>query len=200
MKDRLFQALSNTFHPMFSLMWATLVLLFQTPLLMLPAMLKWLLFGEVVLFSFAMPLALIFWLYKSGKVSDMALHDRNDRMLPLISQVFYLLILEQLLDRQGLPDWAMDFFQGALLLSIIAWVVSLKWKISGHAMGNAAITTSTFVLYCRFPHVMPFAIPIGMLVITGFVGSIRLHFERHTLAQVAAGALAGSLSILVCSL
>lgn len=198
MKDRLFQTQANTFHPMFSLMWATVLLLYFTPLCMLPALAKWTLFGEVALFSFVMPLLLIFWLYKRGKVADMALHDRNDRILPLMAQICYMLVLKSVLQYQGLPSWALDFYQGAVILSVVAWLVSMKWKISGHAMGNAAITTAAFVLYCRFPYIMPFIIPIGMLLITGLVGSIRLYFERHTLAQVAAGALAGCLSILVC--
>lgn len=198
MKERILQTIANTFHPMFSLMWATVILLYYSPLLMLSSSAKWTLFGEVALMSFVMPMVLIYWLYKMGKVADMALHDRQDRKIPLIAQVCYMLVLVNVLKYQGLPNWALHFYQGGVALSVVAWIVSIKWKISGHAMGNAAITTAVFILYCRYPLLVPFALPIGFLVLTGLIGSIRLYFNRHTLGQVAAGALAGSLCMLCC--
>jgi len=125
MKERILQTIANTFHPMFSLMWATVILLYYSPLLMLSSSAKWTLFGEVALMSFVMPMVLIYWLYKMGKVADMALHDRQDRKIPLIAQVCYMLVLVNVLKYQGLPNWALHFYQGGVALSVVAWIVSM---------------------------------------------------------------------------
>lgn len=196
MKERVFKAVSNTFHPLFSMVWATLMLLLFTPISMIVWQGKAMLLMEVVTYTTLLPVAIIFLLYKLKRVEDMALRNRKDRFIPLLTQILFLVALRLVLQFQGMPDWALRFYSGGILLSVVAFVVSLKWKISGHAMGNAAITAAAFITYCDYPKLLPFAVPIGMLVMTGLVGSIRLYLGRHTLAQVAAGALVGALSMI----
>lgn len=197
MKEKIYQGVSNLFHPMFSMMWATIILINFTPLILMKTLAKWQLMGEVTLYTCILPVAVIYILFKKKKVQDIALHNRRDRIIPLASQLVLLIVLTFLLIWQGLPFWVLRFFYGGIILSAIAFVVSAWWKISGHAMGNAAVTTASFMLYYRYPYIMPFIIPIGMMVITGFVASVRLYFDRHTLAQVAAGALAGTCCMLL---
>ncbi|MDO4496860.1 MAG: hypothetical protein Q4B58_03355 [Bacteroidales bacterium] len=197
MKRKLAQTFVNLFHPMLALPWAALLLITFTPMCMLRSSAKWTFIGEVMLYSVLLPLVLAVILYKMKMVKDVALHDRKDRIIPLLAQIIFLVVLEITLQWQALPLWALSIFKGGILLAVIACAVSFFWKISGHAMANGALATIAFVLYFEFPLMMPLCIPLVLLVTLGLVCSLRLYLKRHTLAQVAAGALAGCLSMLV---
>jgi membrane-associated phospholipid phosphatase len=197
-KDKILQLISNVFHPLLSMVWATVILLFCSPVKFLPWGVKGFLLAEVAFYSLIVPSLIIILLARFGIVKNgVALRDRKDRILPLAIQVGTYTIQVMALQAQGLPRWALQFYWGALLLAWLTFVVSMWWKISAHASGNAAIATALLVLCCRFPSYMPLALPLFWIVITGLVCSIRLYLNRHTLAQVACGALAGMVCILV---
>ncbi len=196
-KNRQLQLISNVFHPLLSMVWATVVLLMCSPAKFLPWSIKGFLLAEVAFYSLIVPSLIIILLARFGVVKNgVALRDRKDRILPLGIQVATYTVQVIALRAQGLPEWALQFYKGALLLAFLTFVVSMWWKISAHASGNAAIATALLVLYCKFPVFMPLWLPLFWIVVTGLVSSIRLYLNRHTLAQVACGALAGTVCIL----
>lgn len=199
MKLFLFKTLSNLFHPLNSMVWAVVVLVLFTPLQYLNPVALTYLVAEAILYTFLIPVGAIYLLYRFKQIQDLALRDRKDRILPLALQCVAMFVLVQVYSWQGMPAWALGFFKGGFVLLVVAFFVSMKWKISGHAAGNAALTTAAFVLYYRFPFMVPFVLPVAALVLTGWICSIRLYLGRHTLGQVAAGALVGCVSILLFS-
>ncbi len=159
---------------------------------------RWFLVGEVSFYSMIVPSFIIIMLAHFGIVKNgVALRDRKDRIIPLGIQIGTYFIQALALQNQGLPSWALQFYYGAFLLALLAFVVSIWWKISAHAAGNAALATAWLVLYYRFPLLIPVYMPILWIVLTGLVCSIRLYLGRHTLGQVSAGALAGILCMLL---
>lgn len=197
----LIQPISNLFHPLLSMSWATVMLVLFSPLNMLPAYVRAFMVAEVTFFSFILPCLLIVLMCKLGIVKNgFALRDRKDRIIPLGIQMLLYWVQYLALSNQGLPEWALVFYKGACLLSVFFFVVTIWWKMSGHAGSNAALATAALILYYEFPMVTPLALPILLIIVTGAVGSIRIYLGRHTLEQVSIGALAGSLSMIIPNL
>lgn len=198
MKVKIFQFISNLFHPLLSMTWATAFLLLFTPLVVLPSGVRWFLLLEVAFYSMVVPSLIIILLSYMGVVKNgVALRDRKDRIIPLGVQIITYALQAYALQQQGVPSWGLQFYKGAFLLALVAFVVSIWWKVSAHAAGNAALTTALFVLYFRFSQMMPIELPLLWLVLTGLVCSIRLYLGRHTLAQVSVGSLVGAMCMLL---
>ncbi|MBO6012127.1 MAG: hypothetical protein J6P82_01230 [Bacteroidales bacterium] len=198
MQRKILQFISNFFHPLLSMIWATILLVHFTPLKMLPVGHRWYLVGQVAFYSMIVPSLVILLLSMFGIVKNgVALRDRKDRIIPLGTQVLTYAIQAAVLQSQGLPFWATQFLKGAFLLALVAFVVSFWWKISAHAAGNAALATSMLILYSRFPMLMPLWLPLLLIVLAGLVCSCRLYLGRHTLGQIGAGALAGAVCMLL---
>lgn len=194
----LIQFISNIFHPLLSMTWATVLLVIYTPLCLLPLSTKLFLIGEVVFYSLLLPCLIIVSMVKLGGIKNgVALRDRKDRIIPLGIQVVFYVIQAYALSQQGLPDWAMCFYNGAVILAALFFVVTIWWKMSGHAGANAALATSAVVLYFIFPYMIPLALPILSIIMVGAVSSIRVYLGRHTLEQVFVGAAAGSICMLI---
>lgn len=201
MKDKILQIISNLFHPLLSMAWATTILILFTPLAFLPADLRLFIVGEAAFYSLVLPALIIILLSKFGVVKHgIALRNRQDRLIPLGIQVVTYTILAFLLSYQGLPEWALQFYRGAALLALLFFIVTFWWKISAHAAGNASIAVVSLILHYKFTLIFPLWIPVAMIVITGLVSSIRVYLGRHTLGQVACGALAGTVCMLISGL
>lgn len=197
--SRLLQGISNLFHPLLMMTYASVALFTCTYLSLLPVRMRLFLMGEVSMLTCLLPILFITILYKLKVVGHWALRDRGDRALPLFVNVCGYAVCTWALARQGLPVWALAFFIGATALAFVCWVVSFWWKISAHAAGMAAFTTVAFVLAFRIPS-LPLAFPLSLTIATGLVGSIRVYLGRHTLAQVAAGATVGCAAMTAVSL
>ena len=199
MKRPIIQLISNIFHPLFSMPWAAVMLILFSPLRIILPLEKQLSFvSAVLLFSFVVPALAILLLSKAGIVKNgVALRERADRMVPLFLQFICCTAQAILLGVLGYPSWATFCFVGGSYLTFIFFVVTFWWKISGHAAGNAALAVTALILYYRFPNIMPLWVPIATMLLAGAISSIRVYLHRHTLAQVAVGALAGAVCTFV---
>lgn len=194
MNQHIVQTLSNLFHPLLSLTWATVLLVLFSPLRILPVHYRLFFVGEVCFYSFIVPCLIIILMAKFGIVKNgVALRDRRDRVLPLSIYMVLCFLQAFLLGHQGLPEWALYLYWGGAALSVIFVIVTFWWKISGHAAGNTSLAVGALLMYYQFPTIVPFVVPILLIVISGGVSSIRLYLGRHTPAQIAAGTLAGGL-------
>lgn len=184
------QIASNMMHPLLMLTYAAIFLCCFTPLLIIPTGLKWFLIIEVFFYTFVIPVITIFLLYKLKLISNLRLSERKDRSIPLMVNFLVYSVCAFSLTRHGfIPMWAMCFYYGAIGIALVGWIVSYWWKISGHALGTAGLTTAIWILYMHFHSFMPLWLPMAAMIITGFVCSSRLYLGRHTLAQVYTGVL-----------
>lgn len=139
-----------------------------------------------------LPLLAIGMLYKLGKVSDPGLNHQGERTLPfIISAVSYLLAFGYLFMLRA-PSWLTMFAGAGLIIVIACCVINLKWKISVHlaAMGGLVGLLFHLLIYGEtLRPILPWV--MAAIVCTGLVGTSRLILRRHTLGQVAAGALLG---------
>lgn len=188
----LWQIISNVFHPILSMVWATLIVIYFSPIVNFPEDARWALLIWVALFSFLVPMLLIGVLSAIGIVKHgVALHDRKDRFVPLFVQILCMLGLVISLMRMGVFGWLMHFYWAAFFVVVACFLINLFWKVSAHAAGNAAIATACFVLYYANPLFVPLILPLGYLILTGLICSIRLYLGRHSFGQVVVGFAVG---------
>ncbi len=140
------------------------------------------------------PLISIGVLYKTGKVSDPGLNNRNERTIPfIISAVSYILCFIYL-RMLNAPYWLTNFSAAGLAIAITACLINLKWKISIHLAAMGGLTGFILRLMVSGQTLRPtFYWLLAAIVATGLTGTSRLILERHTPSQVGAGVVAGVL-------
>ena len=134
----------------------------------------------------------IFILMKLGRVSNTSISNPKERVVPFIGTiicyigaVFYIITLHA-------PMWMVLFFVGAVIITVIALLITFKWKISAHASAMGGITGMIFWL--AWNNMLPsgkFAILSVTIFILGCMCSARLILGHHTLGQVLCGSALG---------
>ena len=141
-------------------------------------------FGAVaVLFVCVLPLAAVVVLVRMGKVTDRHVSDRKQRFPVLAMSVVSLLAGLGVLLAINAPYSVIVVVLAIVGGVVVLAIISLFWKISGHA-GAIALTTVITVLILGTPW-------IPLLLLIPAVGWSRVVLRAHTVAQVVAGALVG---------
>ncbi|MBT2549063.1 phosphatase PAP2 family protein [Arthrobacter sp. ISL-65] len=141
-------------------------------------------FGAVaVLFVCVLPLAAVVLLVRLGKVTDHHVSDRRQRAPVLAMTVVSLLAGLAVLLAINAPYSVIVVVLAIVGGVVVLAVISLFWKISGHA-GAIALTTAITVLILGVQW-------LPLLVLIPAVGWSRVVLRAHTVAQVVAGALVG---------
>ncbi|GAA3801429.1 hypothetical protein GCM10022226_21430 [Sphaerisporangium flaviroseum] len=122
---------------------------------------------------------------RAGRLDSRHLVDRSRRTVPLLVAVVAVFAALMLLAGLGAPRLLVATVAAMLAGLAVTVPVTLKWKISFHA----AVSAGTVLVLA---HVLP-ATPtiVGGAVVVAVVCWARVRLAHHTVAQVAAGALAG---------
>ena len=148
------------------------IIFFFSYLYILPISFKLFIASGVLFFTAIIPAMTILWMYKTKKVKSIGLNDRNDREIPYLINLFGYGFCLYFLYKTRLPIWVLGFFIGCIGSIITALLINIRWKISAHL-------TFPIVLFCT------------LIMLAGILGSSRIGLGRHTLMQVAAGAMNG---------
>ena len=117
---------------------------------------------------------------------DVSMQYSRDRVIPLLSaSVFYYLGYMLLNKMQSFPAFKL-FFLASVLLVIALLLISFKWKISNHMAAVGGLSATLFALSFRSGLNPVYAI-VGVVLVSGLVGSARLILQKHNLWQVATG-------------
>lgn len=134
------------------------------------------------------PVLFIYTLMRAGKVKDLDISDRRERMLPLIMTLVCYALAAGYMYIVHAPWWLVMYFVSGCVTVIVAFVISLYWKISVHGagMGNMiGFLTALAVNDVTTVNIMPWI--CGLIILTGMVGSARIILSKHTLWQVYCG-------------
>jgi membrane-associated phospholipid phosphatase len=149
----------------------------------------WLWASLLLFLTVGVPTAYVFWLVRKGKVSDFHNPIRRQRVKPMIVITAMGLCASGILLTLHLPA----IYLGSMLIGlgqvIIQSLITLKWKISGHA-----IAVSSFCVLCG---IFLGAFAWFTFLLVPIVIWSRLRLRRHTLMQTAAGTLLGLTMLLV---
>ncbi len=136
-----------------------------------------LLFLEVLL-----PILLFLLVLKSGMISDVDVTKRAERpklfgtmtFIVLVGTIFSFFVANKLF-------FVLQFL--ALVICITNFLITLKWKISGHMIMNAS---SIFAINYLFDWKLWW-----LFAIVPVVAFARIYLKKHTLSQLLAGAVVG---------
>jgi hypothetical protein len=137
--------------------------------------------------TFVAPLLYLAALMRSGEVSDFHIKDRSERIKPLrvVLLLFFLCWLIFLVS--GAPVLFQAFALMGMLQSAAIYLITLRWKISGHGAGAAGFSVLLWGLYGAAAAPAFLFIPLVIWA--------RLALDRHDLAQTLAGSALGGVSM-----
>jgi len=147
-------------------------------------------FPVQITFTTLIPLAATFALLRSGRITDIHVHRKEERRVFLLVALPILPVYLVSLAYVGAPAGLLLIVSGYSITAITVALFTLRTKVSAH---SAAITACVagFLILLR-----PYAIPAMGLV--PMVVWARLHRGRHTLGQALMGVvLAFSVMLIV---
>lgn len=188
---KLTQLISILLHPMFMP-----ILALHLTLLVLPSLAftlsqnLLLIYGILVFSTMVLPLISIFWLMQKGKVSSLEMSNHKERSLPLFKTVIWMsfgyYLLQNLLFYT--PILKAELL-GAILIILLAAIISKFWKISLHLLGIGGVVGVFIAL--QIMHGDFLYLLILFILLSGLLGVARIKQKAHNYAQVYAGFLVG---------
>ncbi len=141
--------------------------------------------GITTFFGAILPLSSTYYLVKKGIIPDIYASDRASRTEPILwAMVSYLFGVTALLTFNA-PFVVTALMACYFVNALIMLIITLKWKISIHAVGvSGPITALVYQLGMKM-------IPFFLLMLP--VAWARLELKAHNKKQVAAGAILSSL-------
>lgn len=141
-------------------------------------------FGALALcFVCVLPFTVVIWLVRLGKITDHHVSNRKQRapvlMMTAVSVGVGLLVLMSLDAPASVLAMVLTIVGGILVLA----VVSLFWKMSGHA--SAIACSAVIGVHMLGPY------GLLLLLLIPAVGWARVVLGAHTFGQVVAGSLFG---------
>jgi hypothetical protein len=188
---KLTQLISILLHPMFMP-----ILALHLTLLVLPSLAftlsqnLLLIYGILVFSTMVLPLISIFWLMQKGKVSSLEMRNHKERSLPLFKTIIWMsfgyYLLQNLLFYT--PILKAELL-GAILIILLAAIISKFWKISLHLLGIGGVVGVFIAL--QIMHGDFLYLLILFILLSGLLGVARIKQKAHNYAQVYAGFLVG---------
>jgi len=157
-------------------------------------------FLVLITLAVLIPLVSMMVMLRSGIISSLKLPDRKER-LPVIFLLFFYYGLTYFILRSAnevnfnFIGPFLNFMFGGVILALITFIVTLKWKISIHAISIGAFAggflafTSLFYPFYNYTNII--YINSLLLVMMGIVGSARLIEKAHQPLQVFIGLFVG---------
>jgi len=188
---KLTQLISILLHPMFMPLLALHLTLLVLPSLAFTLSQNLLLIYGILVFStMILPLVSIFWLMRKGKVSSLEMSNHKERSLPLFKTVIWMsfgyYLLQNLLFYT--PILKAELL-GAIIIILIAAIVSKYWKISLHLMGIGGVVgvfIALQIIHGDFLYLL-----LLFILLSGLLGVARIKQKAHNYAQVYVGFLVG---------
>jgi hypothetical protein len=193
---RLAYFLSVVFHPLLMPTWLFGLLLYVAPARLnveaYSYAVRLSLLVLVFIGTFAVPSLLIFYLYRTGFLSDLNMPERTDRRVPYLitglaySVVTYLFAFRMSLFSETSPGVAVVL--GSITLSILlVGIINTFWKISAHTVGMGGVLGTVLPMLVKYGDTDLFIPFVALIALSGLVSTARLQLNAHTLGQVSAG-------------
>lgn len=148
-------------------------------------------YSVLVISSIILPLISIFVLIKSGRVESIEMTNHYERPTPLFRTAFliglgYFLIENTL----ALSPILKSELLGAIIIMILAALISKYWKISLHMLGIGGLFGILISLNLLFGGME--LIIILTLLIAGLLGISRIKEKAHSYKQIYTGFILGA--------
>jgi membrane-associated phospholipid phosphatase len=141
--------------------------------------LRWL--AIVVLFVTVLPVLSIAVMVRYAKVSDLHLHNREERLLPLCCTLVSMVVGTVLLHRLGAAREIVWAGIAYIVNSVIFSAITPIWKISFHSsVATGCVTVLVMLVNPQFG---------WLFLLIPLIAWARVYRKRHTLLQTVVGAV-----------
>lgn len=148
------------------------------------------LYSIIILNTLILPVAISYFLVYKKWIRSFAMEEKEERILPFVSNAILLLIAYYMMKQLVLPRVYYLMILGAAAAVVIAIIINMKWKISIHMIGIGGILGTFFGLSTFM--LVDLRIPILFcLLIAGILGTARLSLKAHSPMQIYAGFIVG---------
>ncbi|RIJ49409.1 hypothetical protein D1614_07670 [Maribellus luteus] len=117
---------------------------------------------------------------------DINMPKSTDRVLPLLAAAVFYYLGFVLLGRISVFPVLKMYMLASVLVIVALLIISLKWKISNHMAALGGLAGMFFALSFRYG-LNPVYSLLGIILVSGIVGTARLALERHNIWQIIAG-------------
>lgn len=131
-----------------------------------------------------LPIVYISAMVKLGKITDIHMKVRKQRILPFLISMISTSIAWLVLRLMGAPAIMPLLAMFSLVQLAVMLGITFVWQISVHAISISGATIAMWFFFGVIPAIL--TLPFIVLV-----GAARLKLRRHTPAQVIAGAMIG---------
>lgn len=177
---------SFIFHPLVVPSIGFILLFYSLPGFELyPPRMRNIMMAIIVFSTGLLPISFILLMSLATGVSSKMTHHR-DRMLPYIFSAFSIYMGAQLMGKLPVPGVFRLFMLGACLLLILLFLITMKWKISGHSAAMGGLTGLFLSLAFRYAIDLRWII-IAAILVSGIVASSRILLKKHKALQVYIG-------------
>ena len=190
------QSLSWALHPIVLPLYLVAALFSMTSFALFPSGMRLYLCGSVLLFGTALPAFLIGLLYRTGRLKDLRIDERRQRILPLVIGTLCYLLCALLIARVGQALFLRKIVLAAGCCEAMCCLVTLRWKISLHLTGMGAAVALFAVMNIIGIRVMFRPLLIAILA-SGLLASARLYLGRHEPRPLLAGFCGGGAIMLL---
>ncbi len=188
---KLSKVISFFFHPIFMPTYAIFLLFAFSPLFsdFMSMSQKIQIVQLTIIFTLLLPIFSVLILKKFNVVTSIYMEKREERRWPLLFTIIWYYLLFRLLDSIHIQYIVIQLLFGAMLILLLAIIVSNFWKISLHMLGVGGVLGAFLAIQTLFGGNI-FLI-ITLLFCAGLVGFARVNENAHTLKQVYLGFLVG---------
>ncbi len=199
---------SYLFHPLLALTYILIILMWIDPTVFASYSVggKKGLLAMTFFSTFLIPALAVVMLYKLDFVKSIKMPKHKDRIVPLlIAMTCYYSVFAFLFKQVDSPDIFQVATLGACMAMSIAFIITIFYKISLHAIGMGAMLAMT-VYACFYYGNINVHVDLGFLgtyytpllvilfiivLLAGIVMSARLYLKAHTPLQVYSGIILG---------
>jgi hypothetical protein len=129
------------------------------------------------------PTVLTIFLVRSGRATAFDLRERSERLLPSAVTAGSCAGMAWILSRMGAPLSICNLALAIAIQMAVLACLTLRWKVSYHAASASALVLVSYSANGTG------LLTIALLVLAMSIAWARVYQRRHTLAQVAVGAL-----------
>lgn len=185
------RVVSMVFTPFYLPLAGLLALFIFSYMSLMPLFYKTLVMLTVYLFTILLPTLLIHAYRNYQGWSRWQLGKRESRMVPYIIAIICYTLCYFVMSYFHVPQFMANILVAALLIQVACAVVNVWWKISTHtaAIGGFEGALVAFSILFAFNPLWWFCV---ILVFAGTVGTSRMILRQHSLSQVVAGFMSGT--------
>ena len=183
--------LSAIFRPQYFPVLGFVTLFLFTYMSMLPWQFKGAVLALVLLGTVLLPRwTIYFWRRASGLELHLLRHRQN-RYFPYLIGICYYVFTLHILSRFHLPTFMSGIIVSAIMIQVACAFINLFWKISTHCAGAGGVCGALVAFSLLFSF-NPLWWLCLCILLTGLVATSRMLLRQHSLGQVTAGAILGS--------